>query len=116
MVGLSVVRGRLPPWTTLGWPSSRTKACILFPIGTPVVSAMNRPPKNHAEDGEAEKRLPSASATSIVVVSGDMLVFSAAGLAATDTREDRVGGLPSVRGSNGHGSPGRATRLAREWS
>src|SRR5262245_53751236 len=71
MVGLRVVRGRLPPWTTLGWPASRTKACIRLPSGTPVSPAMNTPPKNHPDDGAAEKRLPRPSATFTHVVSGD---------------------------------------------
>src|SRR5262249_41693855 len=71
IVGLSVVRGRFPPATTLGCPASRTNACMRFPSGTPVSPAMYVPPANHADDGEAENRFPFASATSMVVVSGD---------------------------------------------
>jgi hypothetical protein len=42
-----------------------------LPRGTPVSPAIKTPPKNHADDGDAEKRLPCASATSTVVVSGE---------------------------------------------
>src|SRR5258708_4102443 len=70
-VGVSVVRGRLPGAIAFGWPASTTKACMRLPSGTPVSPAMNVPPANHADDGDAEKRLPRASATFTVVVSGD---------------------------------------------
>ena len=42
-----------------------------MPSGTPVSPAMKTPPLNHADEGEAEKRFPRASATFTVVVSGD---------------------------------------------
>src|SRR3989442_14854241 len=42
-----------------------------LPSGTPVSPAMKTPPKTQADEGDAEKRLPRASATLTFVVSGD---------------------------------------------
>src|SRR5215469_17968853 len=71
IVGVSVVRGRLPGLRALGSPSHNTKACMRFPSGTPVSPAMNTPPENQADEGEAENKLPFQSTVSTVVVSGD---------------------------------------------
>src|SRR4029077_17411418 len=105
IVGLSVVRGRLPAISTLGWPSSRTNACMRFPRGTPVSPAMNVPPANHADEGDAEKRLPLASATSMFVVSS---AFGRAPSAGTTLRAVRTRGAVVDEPWNFHGSPGRA--------
>jgi len=93
-VGLSVVRGRLPPRTMFGWPSSRTNACMRLPSGTPVSPAMNVPPVNHADDGDAEKRVPRPSATLTVVVSSDGRV--AASTAPLRRAGARPGGGPDA--------------------
>src|SRR5947199_6400946 len=106
MVGLSVVLGRLPPRRAFGWFSSRTNACMRFPSGTPVSPAMKTPPKNHADEGDAEKRLPFASATFTVVVSKGLRREPSPAtkprLAVRARRADRD------EGWNFHGSPGRA--------
>jgi hypothetical protein len=68
-VGVSVVRGRLPPASTFGLDGSRLNACIRLLIGTPVAPATNAPPSSHPELGVAENRLPSASTACSEVVS-----------------------------------------------
>src|SRR5439155_4847311 len=105
--------------------SFSTNACIRLPSGTPVSPAMKTPPKNQPDEGEAENRLPFASATLMLVVSGDGI----RGPAAIDAAGERAGrrdalrarrstrglGLPRcAAGSNFHGSPGRIELSA--WS
>ena len=68
-VGVSVVRGRLPPTSTLGLSGSRSNTVIRFDSGTPVSPATNAPPSSQPELGVALKRLPSLSTTSTQVVS-----------------------------------------------
>ena len=68
-VGVSVVRGRLPPTSRFGLSGSRSKTCILFPIGTPVSPATKAPPSSQPELGVALNKLPSLSTTSTQVVS-----------------------------------------------
>ena len=85
-----------------------------FPSGTPVSPAMNVPPENQADDGDAEKRLPLASATSMVVVSrgfGSGPLLIAPGRLAVHT-----GGFAPEAGWNFHGSPGRAWLFAANGS
>ena len=86
-----------------------------LPSGTPVSPAMNTPPKNQADDGEAEKRLPRASATFTVVVSGDS-AGSGAGRRACGTA------TASPRVASGRGPLGLRTRTStgrpvgsRDW-
>src|ERR671934_1515157 len=69
IVGVSVVRGRLPPTRTLGLAGSRSNTCIRFDSGTPVSPATKAPPSSHPELGVALNRLPSLSTTSTQVVS-----------------------------------------------
>ena len=69
IVGVSVVRGRFPPASTLGLAGSRSKICIRLDSGTPVSPATNAPPRSQPELGVAEKRFPSASTASTHVVS-----------------------------------------------
>ena len=69
IVGVSVVRGRLPPASTFGLSGSRSNTVIRFESGTPVSPAMNAPPSSHPELGVALNRLPSLSTTSTHVVS-----------------------------------------------
>src|SRR5439155_1570837 len=68
-VGVSVVRGRLPPASTFGLSGSRSNTVIRFESGTPVSPAMNAPPSSQPELGVALKRFPSWSTTSTQVVS-----------------------------------------------
>src|SRR5437667_11853485 len=87
---------------------------------------MKTPPKNQPDEGEAEKRLPFASATLMLVVSGDGVwepeATGAAGERAGGrnarwTRRSTWGGLPRCAlGSNFHGSPGRIELSARSES
>ncbi len=69
MVGVSVVRGRLPPTSTFGLSGSRSNTVIRFESGTPVSPAMNAPASSQPELGVALKRFPSLSTTSTQVVS-----------------------------------------------
>ena len=71
IVGVSVVRGRLPPASTFGLAGSRSKTCMRFESGTPVSPATNAPPSSQPELGVALNRLPSLSTTSTQVVSPD---------------------------------------------
>src|SRR6266571_4720478 len=85
-----------------------------FPSGIPVSPAMKVPPENQADDGDAEKRLPLASATSMVVVSrgfGSGPLLTAPGQLAV-----RTGRFAPEAGWNFHGSPGRAWLFAAEGS
>src|SRR5712692_8724308 len=100
-------------------------ACIRLPRGTPVSPAMKTPPKNHAEEGEAENRLPLASATFTVVVSGEPDRKESRVMeptAATDAEPDtsrlilRLGVSTPELGSSFHGSPGRIVLFAAEGS
>src|SRR2546430_13629370 len=68
IVGVSVVRGRLPPTSTFGLSGSRSNTVIRFESGTPVSPAMNAPDSSQPELGVALKRLPSLSTTSTQVV------------------------------------------------
>src|SRR6478672_4729685 len=69
MVGVSVVRGRLPPTSTFGLSGSRSNTVIRLESGTPVSPAMNAPASIQPELGVALNRLPSLSTTSTHVVS-----------------------------------------------
>src|SRR5436309_1106558 len=91
-----------------------------LPSGIPVSPAMKTPPKNHADDGEAEKRLPLASATLTHVVSRDPVAGPAGGATEEIAREFVAAEWPeagsSAPRSKRRGSPGRTRSLATRWS
>src|SRR5277367_1409221 len=66
-VGLSVTRGRLPGFNSLGWPAVITKDCNRLVKGMPVSPAMTD--GSHAPLGVAENALPQRSTTFTQVVS-----------------------------------------------
>ena len=72
-MGVSVVRGRLPPTSRFGLAGSRSNTCMRFDSGTPVSPAMNAPPSSQPELGVALNRLPSLSTASTHVVSPEVL-------------------------------------------
>src|SRR5438128_12388759 len=91
-----------------------------LPSGTPVSPAMKTPPKNQADEGEAEKRLPLASAMLTHVVSRDPIPGLVGG--ATDetslefvaVESPELGSLATR--SKRQGSPGRTRSLATRRS
>ena len=86
-----------------------------LPSGTPVSPAMNTPPKNQADYGAAENRLPRASATLMLVVSGDSATMAVRAV-STGVRPPRGRRSPPAGGCSVHGSPGRGSLFAARAS
>src|SRR2546427_11562960 len=84
-----------------------------FPKGTPVSPAMKTPPKNQPDEGEAENRFPFASATLILVVSGEVTEEGAAvHLAVARLSIGALGIFRLAPGWKLQGSPGRIELFA----